>query len=150
MKAYITKRFTFEASHQLPWHDGKCKNLHGHSYVLEVTVRGNITQPELSSKGEVRNTQRPDTGMVADFSVISSVVKPYIAEFLDHKHLNDLLRNPTAEMLLAFLCGPEGFRGQLDDELAKNFHGVYEAAPFVCKMRLYETETSWAEIVIGS
>jgi len=37
MRTLVTRSFTFEAAHQLPWHPGKCRDLHGHGYRLEVT-----------------------------------------------------------------------------------------------------------------
>lgn len=80
----ITKRFTFEAAHQLPWHGGKCKNLHGHSYKLEVT---------LGSQGLTEN------GIVIDFDILSAIVENTVTKRYDHKLLNDFLPNPTAELL---------------------------------------------------
>lgn len=67
----LTKTFRFEASHVLPKHPGKCSRLHGHSWVLHVSVSGSIN---------------PQTGFVMDFADISTVVKPLI-ERLDHRHL---------------------------------------------------------------
>ena len=42
MRTLVTRSFTFEAAHQLPWHPGKCRDLHGHGYRPEVTVEGRI------------------------------------------------------------------------------------------------------------
>ena len=42
VKTSVTRSFTFEAAHQLPWHPGKCRELHGHGYRLEVTVEGPV------------------------------------------------------------------------------------------------------------
>jgi len=67
----LTKEFRFEASHILPRHPGKCSRLHGHSWVLRVSVSGPVS---------------PDTGFVQDFADISSIVKPLI-DALDHRHL---------------------------------------------------------------
>jgi 6-pyruvoyltetrahydropterin/6-carboxytetrahydropterin synthase len=67
----LTKTFRFEASHVLPKHPGKCSRLHGHSWVLHVSVSGPINR---------------DTGFVMDFADISAVVQPLIAR-LDHRHL---------------------------------------------------------------
>ena len=83
MKVAITKVFTFDAAHQLPWHQGKCKNLHGHTYRLEVTVDGPITED----------------GVVADFADVGAVVKRTVIEKYDHQYLNDHFDNPTAELL---------------------------------------------------
>lgn len=67
----LTKSFRFEASHVLPQHPGKCSRLHGHSWILHVSVSGPIN---------------PQTGFVQDFAEISEVIKPLI-EKLDHHHL---------------------------------------------------------------
>jgi 6-pyruvoyltetrahydropterin/6-carboxytetrahydropterin synthase len=67
----VTKIFKFEASHILNKHPGKCSRLHGHSWVLEVSVEGPVN---------------PETGFVMDFGDISQAVDRIILE-LDHRHL---------------------------------------------------------------
>ena len=70
----ITKEFKFEMAHALHGYDGLCKNIHGHSYKLCVTV-----------KGEVKNDSgNPKDGMVLDFDVLKSIVKPEIINKYDH------------------------------------------------------------------
>lgn len=83
MRTRVTRSFTFEAAHQLPWHPGKCRDLHGHSYRLEVTVEGPIT----------------DQGIVIDFADVRAVVERSVIRDLDHRYLNDVLDNPTAELI---------------------------------------------------
>ena len=87
----IRKSFTFEAAHVLPHHPGKCARLHGHSYRLEVALEG-----PLQSEG-------PAAGMIEDFEVISRVVKSAVIGRLDHTYLNDLIENPTAERIVAWI-----------------------------------------------
>jgi len=77
MTTIIVKSFEFEASHQLPYHDGKCRNLHGHSYKLDVILQG---EP-------VTDVGSPQEGMVVDFGEVSAVVKPRIIEKLDHRFI---------------------------------------------------------------
>lgn len=67
----LCKEFRFEASHILPNHPGKCSNLHGHSWVLSVSIRGPLDAA---------------TGMVADFADLKAAVQPLVDE-LDHAHL---------------------------------------------------------------
>lgn len=81
----VTRRFTFEASHQLPWHSGKCARLHGHSYVLDVTVGGPLTSD----------------GIVIDFADLKKAVTKHALDTYDHRHLNDFLPNPTVELIAA-------------------------------------------------
>ena len=70
----ITKEFTFETGHALYGHDGKCKNIHGHSYKLSVTVLG---KPVLDSND-------PKFGMIMDFSDLKKIVKEEIVDRFDH------------------------------------------------------------------
>jgi len=79
----VTCSFTFEAAHRLPWHAGRCRNLHGHSYRLEVTVAGPLTAD----------------GVVVDFDELGDVVRRVVVDRWDHRDLNEDLDNPTAELL---------------------------------------------------
>jgi 6-pyruvoyltetrahydropterin/6-carboxytetrahydropterin synthase len=86
----LKKRFTFEAAHFLPHHDGKCKRLHGHSWVGWVEVEGKALQDS-----------GPESGMVIDFGRLSCALKPLLDGFLDHHLLNETLGlvSPTAEAI---------------------------------------------------
>lgn len=87
----IFKEFTFEAAHRLPnvppGH--KCARLHGHSFRVEIHVRGDV------------GTQ---SGWVVDFADISDVFKP-LRDQLDHNYLNEIdgLSNPTSEVLAQWI-----------------------------------------------
>ena len=70
----ITKAFKLEMAHALHGYDGLCKNIHGHSYKLWVTIRGEIR----NEKGHQKD------GMVMDFDVIKQIVKPEIIDKYDH------------------------------------------------------------------
>jgi 6-pyruvoyltetrahydropterin/6-carboxytetrahydropterin synthase len=89
----IRKSFTFEAAHVLPNHPGKCARLHGHSYRLEVALEGPL------------HASGPTAGMVEDFEVVSRVVKAAVLGELDHRSLNELIENPTAEHIVAWIWG---------------------------------------------
>jgi 6-pyruvoyltetrahydropterin/6-carboxytetrahydropterin synthase len=94
MSFILKKNFTFEASHQLPHHDGKCARLHGHSWGLVVWVEGDKIINEGSKQG-----------MVIDYADIKKVVKPLLDDYLDHWHLNQTtgLLNPTSETLAKWI-----------------------------------------------
>jgi 6-pyruvoyltetrahydropterin/6-carboxytetrahydropterin synthase len=79
----VTCTFTFEAAHRLTWHPGKCRNLHGHSYRLDVTVEGPLD----------------GNGVVIDFDLLTEVVEREVIDLWDHRDLNEFLDNPTAELL---------------------------------------------------
>ena len=70
----ITKEFSFETGHALYGYDGKCRNVHGHSYKLSVTVIGK----PISKPGEVK------LGMVIDFGDLKKIVKEEIVDPFDH------------------------------------------------------------------
>ncbi len=88
----IVKTFTFEAAHLLPNlpDSHKCKRLHGHSFRVEVRVRGDLD---------------PKLNWVMDFDEITGVVRPIIENELDHRYLNDVsgLENPTSEAIALWL-----------------------------------------------
>jgi len=79
----IVQRFSFEAAHHLPWHQGRCKNVHGHGYRLDVGIRGNLDS----------------NGIVVDFDDVQSTVRDEVLRKYDHTNLNDRIENPTAEVL---------------------------------------------------
>lgn len=81
MRTGITRTFSFDAAHLLPWHPGKCQRLHGHTYRLEVSVEGPVG----------------DRGIVCDFAELDALVHREVIDRYDHRYLNDLLDNPTAE-----------------------------------------------------
>lgn len=74
---YLTKIFHFEAAHALNGYDGKCRNIHGHSYELRVTVKGMpLNEPD-----------NPKNGMVIDFHDLKSIVNQEIVDKLDHSFI---------------------------------------------------------------
>ncbi len=84
----VRRQFDFEASHRLPKHPGKCRELHGHSYRLLVTVERPVDA---------------ESGLAIDFSDLKTVVRREVVEPLDHAHVNDLIENPTAEMMAVWI-----------------------------------------------
>ncbi len=83
----IFKEFTFEAAHRLPNvpEGHKCRRLHGHSFRVEIHVRGEVD---------------PQTGWVMDFADLKRAFQP-LYDQLDHNYLNEIegLENPTSEVL---------------------------------------------------
>ena len=87
----LFKEFTFEAAHRLPAvpPQHKCARLHGHSFRVEVHIRGEVGV---------------ETGWVVDFADLTSAWQP-LHEALDHRYLNDVpgLENPTSENLARYI-----------------------------------------------
>ena len=77
----------------LPHHPGKCARLHGHSYRLEVALEGPL-QPTGAA-----------AGMVEDFEVLTQIVDRVVIDALDHRSLNELMDNPTAENIVVWIWG---------------------------------------------
>lgn len=104
----VRRRFPFEAAHVLPDHPGKCRNLHGHSYVLHVTVDRPVA---------------PGTGMAIDFGDLKRIVREHVVDVLDHRYVNDVLENPTAERM-AVWC----------------WERLHDPLPGLVEIELHETE----------
>jgi len=118
----VCKRFRFDAAHFLPSYDGKCRNMHGHSWMLEVEVTGPINEQGGSN-----------AGMVIDFTALKGFINETIIQHLDHHLLNSVVENPTCENMLTWIA--DRLRGH-EDYLRK-----------VTRLRLYETSDSYAEEV---
>lgn len=82
IKMKIEKTFYIDAAHSLPHYQGKCKQLHGHTWTLKISIDG-----------------EPDklTGMILDFSDLKYIVETQVISKLDHTYLNDTVENPTCE-----------------------------------------------------
>lgn len=138
----ITKQFSFETGHALYGYDGKCKNVHGHSYRLFVTVIGK----------PITDATNVKFGMVIDFSDLKKIVKEDIVDVFDHatvfnkntphvelaKELADRGHNvllvdyqPTSEMMVT------DFADKIKKRLPKNIE--------LHSLKLQETVSSYAE-----
>ena len=86
----LRKEYGFESAHFIYNHPGKCRNLHGHSYKVFVSVEG---------------APHPGTGMIIDFDDLSKVVEGKVVSRLDHHFLNDLVPLSTAENIAVWIWG---------------------------------------------
>lgn len=127
MVVTATKRFTFDACHFLPGHKGKCANMHGHTYKLEVTImrEGGKVQPADSGS---------DAGMVMDFSDLKKLVNEAVIERFDHHNLNDVLTyRPTAE--------------NMAEDILVTLNNMMANLPVeVIMVKLWETGDSYVEV----
>lgn len=106
----LTKTFFFDAAHHLPNYLGKCKNIHGHRWQVDVTVSGE---------------KNKHTGMVIDFSKLTQIIENYIETYYDHHNLNDVLINPTAENLAEVFFGD--IKKLLPSDITLNSISIYES-----------------------
>lgn len=135
----ITKEFNFEMAHLLSNYDGLCKNVHGHSYRLMVTVKGGISQDITS----------PKHGMVMDFSVLKGIVKQEIVDKLDHA-LMVYEKAPQAGVVksLAERVYTVPYEPTCENMVASFAKAIMDKLPSSIELvgvRLYETATSYAE-----
>jgi 6-pyruvoyltetrahydropterin/6-carboxytetrahydropterin synthase len=84
----LRKEYKFEAAHFIYNHPGKCRNLHGHTYKLFVSLEGPVNS---------------ETGMIIDFYDLSKIVNDRIIAKLDHCFLNDLIPLSTAENISSWI-----------------------------------------------
>ena len=80
--------FTFAAAHHLPRYEGPCHRLHGHNYRFFVALEGEVD---------------PRNGMIHDFGELKRVVQEHVLARVDHRNLNELLDNPTAENITRWI-----------------------------------------------
>ena len=140
-KIRVTKRFHFEMAHTLYEYDGLCRNIHGHSYNLEVTLIG-----------EPRNESlHPKDGMVLDFSDLKDIVKTQIVSRFDHalmvnkvvpKNQLELLSKTTNRLIVVeFQPTSENIAAYIAEILQQHL----PVGVTLFSIRLYETVTSFAE-----
>ena len=141
----ITRRLEFYAGHRIPDHRSQCRNLHGHRYVLELTLQGDMIEEEGS----------PERGMVMDFADIKSLANTHLVDLWDHAFLVyegdhavvDFLKTlpghktvvidriPTVENLVVLAY----------EKLAAVYDGHYGINLQLVQVRLYETPNCWAD-----
>ncbi|HEY0828758.1 MAG TPA: 6-carboxytetrahydropterin synthase QueD [Bacilli bacterium] len=119
----VSKEFTFDSAHHLHCYDGKCRNLHGHTYRVQVIMLG----------------QTDHRGIVIDFADIKRIAKARIIDVLDHQYLNEVLpsMNTTAENLVVWIY-EQMEQGLMEEQLYPRIK--------LEEIRLWETPTSYASV----
>jgi 6-pyruvoyltetrahydropterin/6-carboxytetrahydropterin synthase len=119
----LTKEFVFDSAHHLYEYDGKCKSLHGHTYKLQVTVKGKLDA----------------RGIALDFGDIKRITNERIVDRLDHQYLNAILppMNTTAENMVVWMF-EQIHDAFIEEGLAPDIQ--------LEEVRLWETPTSFAMV----
>ena len=135
----ITKKFKFEMAHALHGYDGLCKNIHGHSYKLFVTVKGDIKN----------DSGNPKDGMVLDFDILKNIVKPEIINKYDHSLVLNA-NSPHSEIDLSafekvFFLPYQPTSENLVADFALKIKSKLPKGVELTKVVLSETATSFAE-----
>lgn len=137
----VTKRFHFEMAHALYEYDGLCRNIHGHSYNLQVTLLGKVKN----------NPGHPKDGMVMDFNEIKKMVKSKIVDRFDHslmvnslspKAQIELLKQTTNRIIIVDF---QPTSENMVTDIAKILQQHLPSTVSLFSIRLYETITSYAE-----
>jgi 6-pyruvoyltetrahydropterin/6-carboxytetrahydropterin synthase len=130
----ITKKFRFEAAHALLNYNGPCKNIHGHSYELLVSVTG---------------TKDTESGMVMDFKLLKSIVKEEFLDKIDHALIintqqaaSELYRTYTGKI---FEMRAEPSAENMVELFAELIASKLPAHCKVYRIKLFETESSYVE-----
>ncbi|WP_010255442.1 6-pyruvoyl trahydropterin synthase family protein [Myroides injenensis] len=141
-KIRITKQFTFETGHALFGYDGKCRNVHGHSYKLAVTVIGS----------PIEDNNNVKYGMVIDFGDLKKIVKEEIVDIFDHA---TVFNKNTPHIELAKELQERGHHVILVDYQPTSENMVIDFASKIKSrlpesielfaLRLQETDSSYAE-----
>lgn len=137
----LTKEFSFEAAHALGGYDGPCREIHGHSYRLFVTIKGEpSTDPT-----------NPKQGMVMDFGVLKKIVSEEIISRFDHALVlrstaDEALRKLLAEQFdnLVVVDYQPTCENMLDD-FSRRISARLPEGVELHSLRLHETATSYAE-----
>ena len=141
----ITTRMEFDSGHRIPNHKSSCKNLHGHRYAIEVTLKGDIIDQENES----------DYGMVMDFKDAKELIRKTIVEPWDHAFL---VYEKDLEVI-HFLNSLKGHKTVILDKvptaenmaliafnlLKKVFLKTFQNDIVPIRVRLFETPNSWAD-----
>ncbi|MBM2813661.1 MAG: ptpS [Ignavibacteria bacterium] len=137
MKASIAKEYRWEMSHRLPCHNGMCKNIHGHSYKMRVEITGSLGEND----------------MIMDYYSLDKIILPFV-QALDHSFLCDEGDSAVLEFLSSNGFKHSVIKGSSTVEnIAWDF--VSKVKPLIAeykniellKIRVYETEDSFAEVV---
>jgi 6-pyruvoyltetrahydropterin/6-carboxytetrahydropterin synthase len=141
-KIRITKQFDFETGHALYGYDGKCRNVHGHSYKLSVTVIGT----------PIEDAQDVKYGMVIDFKDLKVIVQDEIVDKFDHA---TVFNKNTPHVELAHELQTRGHNVILVDyqptsemmlvDFAAKINAKIPDTITLHSLRLQETATSYAE-----
>lgn len=142
MKIRITKHFDFEAAHALPGYDGKCKNIHGHSYQLFVTIIGT----------PINDKTNPKNGMVLDFGDLKKIVNTEIIDVFDHaivlnkdsEHLSLAEKIAEYSHRIVLVNYQPTSELMLIDFSEKIIHKLPKGVD-LHSLKLYETNNSYAE-----
>ena len=144
-KIRITKIYNFEMAHILKDYDGPCRNIHGHSYKLFVTVSGT----------PITDSSSPKLGMVMDFKELKTIVKDHIVNRFDHALVinsetdTDMIESMQKNMEKLILVDYQPTSENLIIDFATIISSKLPEGVKLFSLRLWETATSYSEWFAG-
>jgi len=141
----ITRKIEWDMAHRLPFHKGKCSNLHGHRYVFELTVSAPLVDAKKDSS----------EGMVIDFGDIKTIMMTHVHDLLDHGCMwyegdpkREAIMSLTSEwnhIVVPFIPTAENMAKWIYDIMIVQFGDT----PIVVKnVRIFETPNSYADYYV--
>ncbi|HAX47916.1 MAG TPA: 6-carboxytetrahydropterin synthase [Ignavibacteria bacterium] len=133
----ISKQYHWEMGHRLPYHKGLCKNIHGHSYRMNVEITGGLDK----------------NGMIIDFFDLNKIVKPIIEKY-DHaflcwkgdkKVLNFLVKNKMKKVVVDYHSTVENICSDFTDKLTNELLDLKGHKFEELTVKIYESPNSYAE-----
>lgn len=141
----ITRKLEFDSGHRIPDHRSQCRNLHGHRYVLEVTLAGDVS----------KQAGHSDNGMIMDFSDIKALALEHLVDRWDHAFLvfegDGTVRGFLESMpdhktvVVPLVPTVENLAQIAFDTLKPVYADRFGRSLRLAKVRLYETPNCWAE-----
>jgi 6-pyruvoyltetrahydropterin/6-carboxytetrahydropterin synthase len=148
----ITRKIEFDAGHRIPDHASKCRNIHGHRYVLEATVRGPVNP--IAGKS--------DDGMVVDFGDLKTLMNRVVGDKWDHAFLvsthdvamvsllddlDAIVRGGHKTVIMPNVPTVENLAATAFAMLDEQINATFAGSPFkLYHVRLYETPNCWADV----
>ena len=142
----ITRKLEFDAGHRIPNHRSECRNIHGHRYVMHITLLGEVQKKKGASS----------EGMLMDFSDVKRLAETHLISHWDHAFL--VYKQDTAvrqfldslpghkTVVLDRIPTVENLAQIAFDTLKDVYETHYEAALILQSIKLYETPNTWAEV----
>ena len=142
----ITRKLEFDAGHRIPDHRSQCRNLHGHRYVLEITLQGELVETEGA----------PDRGMVMDFADVKALAMEHLVNKWDHAFIvyarDEVVRSFLEKMadhktvVLDRIPTVENLAAEAFQILSGVYNDHYGVDLKLKRVRLYETPNCWADV----
>lgn len=143
----ISRKISFDSGHRIPDHNSKCRNLHGHHYVMNITLHGDL----ITTKGN------PYEGMIIDFYDIKLIAQKYLINKWDHAFFvykeDNIIKNfletlpDHKTIILDNIPTVENLANTAFEILSNAYKNYLNIGLKLKSLKLYETPNCWAEVI---